>query len=330
MLILPVILFALLIYLASIAKKTISYFSVTSPIEIGKKAASILASAIYNEVSKDIYDKVTKKLGELIDENLKNIRKLEEDADANIIESLKTIFDAENTDNLTEHITSKIHDRLSSHFDLKSKLGNFSDLYNSFVKPKELVKIIAYLILHIASFILYFHHKKKSLYYYTTYHKYIKNYTTYSIKEMRDDDSDLEAEFDLERMTEKEKEDFNQKMNKEKQTYLFKMAVCDIMEKFIKNTPALIFNEKTFIKYGAIKLANGIYSLTYDKNNLIRLAFRVSKKFFHQQVIFYMTNKFPSIIPFFGFNDKCKYQYIYLENKGERTLKQFFIDQKKK
>lgn len=53
------------------------------------------------------------------------------------------------------------------------------------------------------------------------------------------------------------------------------------------------------------------------------MSYSGNKKIFHQQIIFYSTNCYPSIIHFVGYSKDNNHQHIYLESKGKVTLKNF-------
>ena len=319
--VLAIILISALIYLSVIAVKISKWFSAPGGIAtIAKKTAKIALNALATNFLDKIYDKILEFLECNLNNNIDQLSKSGEEANARIIEILKGIFDSSDA----RDVTNKLSNFLGKRFKIKSRLGNIGEFL---LQPVQLMRISGYLLLLLASFVMNYRHKKQRLRDYTNESKeYNDNPNEKTLNKLfKKHEKNVKMD-DIQSISVKKKKEIEESYEKQSKTYLYKMTFCDTIEKFI-NRPSTTIDKKKLIQKGITLLAKNIY---LNNHNCIRISYPGNEVIFDQQIRFYLTNKYPSIIPFVGYYYENKIQHIFIEYKSNGTLKDFIESNEKK
>lgn len=132
---------------------------------------------------------------------------------------------------------------------------------------------------------------------------------------------------DIEKVTPEKNKQYTDLYNKGSKTFKFKMSICDIL----KNAVSV----SDFILDTTSNVEKGIKSIIKCKRisqnkELLRIYYPGLRKAFLQQVQFYATIEFPSIIKFDGYCITKKKQFIYIDSKEKGTLSDYISNKDNK
>ena len=98
------------------------------------------------------------------------------------------------------------------------------------------------------------------------------------------------------------------------------MKICEFFDKIIQIADFQI-DKKAVFDTGLAVVQDCL--LIAEKKKCMRMSYHGTKKAFLQQVLFYSTNQFPSIVSFIGYCFDKKKQYIFLEKKEKGSLENY-------
>lgn len=322
--IMAIILISLLIYLGILAKKISEWF--VFPTNTGiiiKKTVSVIASAFTSTISNAIYGKLIDYLKNVLDKNIKKLKSYDK-MNAKIIKKLKELFESpigDELSNVASSISSKIKEHLGKYFTVKT---DFSKLAGNIVNPLQMLRISAYLLLIIASFIMNFRYSKTSIKdYKTVSEEYTKDCTREKLDEIikkqkeNNEIENLANISNINQISKEEDENYGKDLLKQSNSYQYKMELCNSMDHLIKISE-IIVDPRDILNTGISMITKCF--LASNQKKYFQVPFTGTKKELEQQVIFYKTNRFPSIIHLKGYSIKRDYKYLIIDYKAKGTL----------
>ncbi|KAK8889422.1 hypothetical protein M9Y10_034168 [Tritrichomonas musculus] len=316
--VLATILICVLVYVASIAKKIAKWFTFPSNAkEALKKTVSVVVNIVSSTISQKLLDKIIEFLENTFNNQLQDLHKFGKTGifTADILNKLKGLFDT----NAAVDITKNVSEHLGNLFQFKT---NFDKLVQNCLDPVRLMKISVLILLCIATFIINFRFKQVSIQDYSNDAKeYDSNYGKEKMNELaKKHKKDVSLDHNLNPIDPKLDTKINESYEDLSKSYKNRMKICEFFDKIIQIADFQI-DKKAVFDTGLAVVQDCL--LIAEKKKCMRMSYHGTKKAFLQQVLFYSTNQFPSIVSFIGYCFDKKKQYIFLEKKEKGSLENY-------
>lgn len=311
------ILILVLVYLATIAKKIFPWFAFF-PSQLTKEVTlrciSVVVDVVAPELAHILLDKIIFFLEDSLNKQLEKLNTY----DLNNYQIVKEIISIINS-SIVQDVAKMTTRKLS---DLYNITLNWQKLMKKCLDPMRMMKISFLILMNLAVFMMIFNcsHKEAINHSKSDTEQYDKNPTQNELNKLVENNENivkLDGEISND---EKAYEKIKESYEKVSQSYKFKYLMLDPLDKFVKLSD--FYEENREIINDGIAIAKNFIQKK-GKTKCKRIHYSGIKQQFIQQVVFYATNQFPSILQMIGYSRRKHQQYLFVENKEKGTLDRF-------